>query len=77
MFQKVQKYKSSFVAKLSWKKNFVFEKIFVFDKIYITCRKKMFLYGKKSFILKIFFTEKNVFYREKNMNENVKNIYLI
>ena len=37
----------------------------------------MFLYGKKSFILKIFFTEKNVFYREKNMNENVKNIYLI
>ena len=32
---------------------------------YILFAEKMFLYGKKCFILKIFFTEKNFFYREK------------
>ena len=31
----------------------------------------MFLYGKKSFILKIFFTKKN-FFTEKYLNKNVK-----
>ena len=31
----------------------------------------MFLHGKKSFILKIFFTEKN-FFAETNLNKNVK-----
>ena len=36
----------------------------------------MFLYGKKSFILKNFFTEKT-FFTEKNINENGKNIYLM
>ena len=36
----------------------------------------MFLYGKKSFILKIFLLKKT-FFTEKNINENVKNIYLI
>ena len=35
----------------------------------------MFLYGKKSFILKIYFTEKKLFFAEKNINENVK-IYI-
>ena len=32
---------------------------------YTLFAEKMFLYGKKSFILKNFFTEKNFFYREK------------
>ena len=36
----------------------------------------MFLYGKKSFILKIFLLKKT-FFTEKNINENVKNMYLI
>ena len=36
----------------------------------------MFLNGKKSFIIKMFFTEKT-FFTEKNINENVKNIYRI
>ena len=30
-----------------------------------TFAEKMFLYGKKKFYNEIFFTEKNVFYREK------------
>ena len=30
-----------------------------------------------SFILKSFYTEKNLFYREKKKNENVKIIYII
>ena len=41
-----------------------------------TFAEKMFLYGKKSFILKIFLLKKT-FFTEKNINENVKNIYLI
>ena len=57
-------YGCSFVAKLSWKKNFFFEKIFVFYKIYIICRKKCFYMEKKKFT-------------EKNINENVRKIYLI
>ena len=44
---------------------FFFEKIFVFFyKIYIICKKKCF-YGKKTF------------FTDKNINENVKNTYLI
>ena len=35
-----------------------------FTKYTLFAEKKV-LYGKKSFILKIFFTEKNFFYREK------------
>ena len=60
-------YGYSFVAKLSWKKIFFFLKnICVFYKIYIHyLQKKMFLYGKKNFLT------------EKNISENVKNIYLI
>ena len=54
-----------FIAKLNWKKSlFFFEKIFVFSKICIICRKKCV------YMQKTFFTEKNI-------NENVKNIYLI
>ena len=37
---------------------------------------KMFLYGKKGLKL-IFFLLKKKFFTEKNINENVKNIYLI
>ena len=61
---KTVEYGCSFVAKLSWKIIFFFEKIFVFYKIYITCRKKCFYMEKKIFM-------------EKNINENVKKIYLI
>ena len=58
-------YGCSFVAKLSWKRIFFFfEKIFAFYKIYVTCRKKCFYMQKKIFI-------------EKNINGNVKKIYLI
>ena len=55
-----------FVAKLNRKKKifFFFEKIFVFSKVHIICRKRCF------YMQKTFFTEKNI-------NENVKNIYLI
>ena len=60
-------YGCSFDAKLSWKKFFFFEKIFVFYKIYIICRKKMFLYGKKSFKRRFFFYRKKLFFTEKNM----------
>ena len=35
----------------------------------------MFLYGKKFYIEKLFYWEKT--FTEKNINENVKNIYLI
>ena len=61
---KTVEYGCSFVAKLSWKRIFFLEKIFVFYKIYITCRKKCFYMEKKNFM-------------EKNINENVKKIYLI
>ena len=54
------------------KKIFFLKKIFVFYKIYIICRKKIFIW-KRSFILKIFLLKKTV----KNINKNVKNIYLI
>ena len=47
----------------------------VFTK-YALFAEKMFLYGKKSFILKNSLTEKN-FFIEKNINKNAKNIYLI
>ena len=74
-FLKVVLYGCSFVAKLSWKKKIFFEKIYVFHKIYIICRKNVFIW-KKSFIAKHFLLKKT-FFTEKNINENVKNIYLI
>ena len=55
----------SFVAKLSWKKIFFLEKYLCFLQNIHYLQKKMFLYGKKTFLT------------EKNINENVKNIYLI
>ena len=66
-------YGCSFVAKLSWKKNFFFEKTFVFFyKIYIICRKKYFYREKKVLYWKCFLLEKN-FFTEKNIYENVNN----
>ena len=57
-------------CKTKLKKKFFFEEsICVFYKIYIICR-------KKSFYVETFSTEKN-FFTQKNINENVKNIYLI
>ena len=34
-------------------------------------------YWEKSFIMKNFFTEKKLFFTEEDINENVKNIYII
>ena len=63
-FNEAVNYGCSFVAKLSWKKNFFFGKIFVFLQNIHYLQKKIFLYGKKSFIIKnLFLLEK--FYREK------------
>ena len=47
-----------------------------FYKIYIIYRKKSFYMGKK-FCNEKFFLLKKTFFTEKNINENVKNIYLI
>ena len=61
-------YGCSFAAKLNWKKfffSFFWKSICAFYKIYIICRKTSFYMQKR---------EK---FTEKNMNENVKNIYLI
>ena len=66
---KARGYGCSFVAKLSWKKNFFWKNICVFYKIYIICRKKCFYVEKKFYKKKLFL--------QKNINENVKNIYLI
>ena len=74
-------YGCSFLAKLSRKKNyFFFEKIYVFFTKYTLIAEKMFSYGKKSFILKNFFSEKN-FFTEKNINvtnyvSHLRNIFL-
>ena len=73
-FLKVVLYGCSFVEKLSWKKKIFFWKnICVFDKIYIT-EKNVFLW-KKVLYWKLFLLKKKIF-TEKNINENVKNIYL-
>ena len=61
------KYGCSFVGKLSWKKIFFWKNVF-FTK-YTLFAEKMFLYEKKFYIEKLFLTDKNI-------NENVKNIYL-
>ena len=69
-------YGCSFVAKLSWKQHFFLKKYTlqnIFTK-YTLFAEKMFLYGKKSFILN-FFLLKKTFFAEKNINENVK-IYI-
>ena len=52
------------------KKKLFFQKIFMFFTKYPLFTEKNIFIWKKSFILKIFFTEKNI-------NENVKNMYLI
>ena len=57
-------YGCSFVTKLSWKKKVLKKNVYVFYKIYIICRKKCFYMEKKKFT-------------EKNINENVRKIYLI
>ena len=68
-------YGCSFIAKLSRKKN-IFEKIFVFFTKYILFAEKLFFYGKKVLYWK-FFLLKKLSFTEKNINENVKNMYLI
>ena len=57
-------YGRSFVAKLSWKKNF-FEKIFVFYKIYIICRKKC------SYLEKKFYNEKNIWLKKTFLHRKI------
>ena len=65
IFEKVEKFFFSF-----WKN------MCAFYKIYIIYRKKSFYMGKK-FCNEKFFLLKKTFFTEKNINENVKNIYLI
>ena len=69
-----QRYGCSFVAKLSWKKNFFLKKCFLQNIHYL--QKKKFYMEKKVLYWK-FFLLKKTFFTEKNINENVKNIYLI
>ena len=70
-------YDCSFVAKLSWKKRLFFEKIFVFfTKYTLFAENNVFIWGK-SFMIKNFFYWKQTFFTENNINETVKNIYLI
>ena len=58
------------------KKNIFFEKIFaLFTKYALFAKKKCFCMEKKFYIEKFFYRKKT--FTEKNMYENVKNIYLI
>ena len=58
-------------------KKFFFEKIFVFfTKYTLFAEKKLFLYGKKVYNEKFLYWKK-LFCTEENINENVKNIYII
>ena len=52
------------------------KKYLFFTKYALLAEKNVFIW-KKNFILKIFLTEKNLFFKEKNAYENVKNIFLI
>ena len=62
-------------TKLKKKKQF-FEKIFVFYTKYTLFAEKNVFIWKKSIIMKIFLLRKTIF-TEKNINEDVKNIYFI
>ena len=68
-----------FVAKLSRKTIFFFlKKHLCFLQNIHYLQKKMFLYGKKSFVMKNVFTEKNFFCREKykwKCKKYIKNIF--
>ena len=65
-------YGCSFVAKLSWKKNFFLEKMFAFfTKYTLFAEKNNYIWKKKFYIDFFLFTEKASF------TENEKNIYLI
>ena len=68
-------YFCSYVAKVE-KKIFFWKNICVFYKIYIICRKKCFYMEKKFYNENVFYWKKT-FFTEKNINENVKNLYLI
>ena len=69
-------YGCSFVAKLSLNKFFFWKKYLCFLQNIYHLQKKIFLYGKKV-LYSNFFLLKKTFFTEKNVNENVKNIYLI
>ena len=71
-------YGCSFVAKLAklnWKKKFFFWKNIFLYKIYIIYRKKHFIWKKVLYLN--FFLPKKTFFLEKNIYENIENIYLI
>ena len=51
-------------------------KKYLFFTKYALFAEKKFLYGKTSFVMKMFLPKKT-FFTEKNTNENVKNMYLI
>ena len=79
-FKSTVSYGCSFVAKLSWKKNF-FEKICFLQNIHYL-QVKCFYMEKKKFNIENFFTEKNFFYGEKykwkckNYVSHLRNIFL-
>ena len=63
-------------CKTKLKKNFFWKNICVFYKITLYAEKKCF-YMRKEFHNQHFFLLKKTLFTEKNINENVKNIYLI
>ena len=64
LYSSIEVYGCSFVAKLSWKKKYFFKIFVFFTKYALFAEKKCFYMEKKIFIA-------------KNVNENVKKIYLI
>ena len=76
-FKSPVSYGCSFVAKLSWKKKIIFfEKICFLQNIHYLQVKCFYMEKKKVLYWKLFLLKKT-FFTEKNINENVKNIYLI
>ena len=84
-FRKVRGCGCSFVAKLSWKKNFFFEKIFVFFTKYTLVAEKNNFYWLYWFILIIlilfknlywFFLLKKLFLQKMKKRSHLRNIFL-
>ena len=68
-------YGCSFVAKLNWKKNFFSKKYLFFTKYTSFAEKNVFNTEKKFYNENFFYWI--FFFTKKNINQNVKNIYLI
>ena len=76
-FRKVRGCGCSFVAKLSWKKNFFFWKNICFLQNIHYLQKKIILYGKKKLYWFFFVYWKSFFYRKwKKYISHLRNIFL-